>query len=115
MNIGVDTSTPAGEMMVSVMASFAQYERRLIGQRTKDALAALKARGVRLGRPVNLPDSVRQRISRRGSYTGSWLSLPDWLWSAGAAIGTRTSWAPWSEGFCRRGSLALVKVRDERG
>lgn len=62
LDLGVDTSTPAGEMMASVMASFAQYERRLIGQRTKDALAALKARGVRLGRPVTLPDQVRQRI-----------------------------------------------------
>lgn len=63
LDLGVDTSTPAGEMMASVMASFAQYERRLIGQRTKDALAALKARGVRLGRPVTLPTEVRDRIN----------------------------------------------------
>ena len=63
LDLGVDTSTPAGEMMAAVMASFAQYERRLIGQRTKDALAALKARGVRLGRPVTLPTAVRDRIS----------------------------------------------------
>ncbi len=42
LDLGVDTSNPAGEMMASVMASFAQYERRLIGQRTRDALAALK-------------------------------------------------------------------------
>ncbi len=62
LDLGVDTSTPAGEMMASVMASFAQYERRLIGQRTRDALAALKARGVRLGRPVALSGNVRQRI-----------------------------------------------------
>ncbi len=62
LDLGVDTSTPAGEMMASVMASFAQYERRLIGQRTRDALAALRARGVRLGRPVALSGDVRRRI-----------------------------------------------------
>jgi DNA invertase Pin-like site-specific DNA recombinase len=42
----VDTSTPAGEAMAHVLAIFAQFERRLIGQRTKEALAAKKASGV---------------------------------------------------------------------
>jgi hypothetical protein len=31
---------------------FAQFERRLTSQRTKDALAVKKAQGVRLGRPA---------------------------------------------------------------
>ncbi len=39
LDLGVDTTTPHGEVMANVMASFAQFERRLIGQRTKDALA----------------------------------------------------------------------------
>jgi DNA invertase Pin-like site-specific DNA recombinase len=51
LDLGVDTSTPSGEMMASVLATFAQFERRLIGQRTKDALAVKRAQGVRLGRP----------------------------------------------------------------
>jgi DNA invertase Pin-like site-specific DNA recombinase len=38
-------------MMANVVASFAQYERRRISERTKDALAAAKARGVKLGAP----------------------------------------------------------------
>jgi DNA invertase Pin-like site-specific DNA recombinase len=59
----VDTTTPAGEVMANVLASFAQFERRLISQRTKDALAIKKAQGVRLGRPRSLPDEVVQRIS----------------------------------------------------
>jgi len=45
-----DASTPAGEAMVSVMAEFSQLERRLIGQRTREALAvkrAAKRRGPR--------------------------------------------------------------------
>ena len=51
LDLGVDTTTPQGEMMASVLAVFAQFERRLIGQRTRDALAVKRAQGVRLGRP----------------------------------------------------------------
>jgi DNA invertase Pin-like site-specific DNA recombinase len=62
LDLGVDTTTPQGEMVASVMATFAQFERRLIGQRTKDALAARRAAGVRLGRPRLIPESVVARI-----------------------------------------------------
>ena len=61
-DVGVDTSTPAGELMVNVMASFAVFERRIIQARTRDALAAAKARGVRLGGPVSTPPHVRERV-----------------------------------------------------
>jgi DNA invertase Pin-like site-specific DNA recombinase len=43
LDCAVDTTTPAGEAMAHVLATFAQFERRLIGQRTRDALAAKKA------------------------------------------------------------------------
>lgn len=62
LDLGIDLSTPAGEFMASVMASAAQWERRLIGQRTRDALAAKQAAGVRLGRPQSLPTDVVGRI-----------------------------------------------------
>lgn len=39
----------ANETMVQMMAVFAQAERKMISKRTKDALAAAKARGVKLG------------------------------------------------------------------
>lgn len=38
-------------MILGVFAAIAQYERELISKRTKDALQAKKARGVKLGRP----------------------------------------------------------------
>jgi DNA invertase Pin-like site-specific DNA recombinase len=50
--------------MAHVLATFGQFERRLIGQRTREALAAKKASGVRLGRPPTLPKSVVRRIQR---------------------------------------------------
>lgn len=62
LDFGLDTTTPAGEMVANVILSTAQYERRLIGQRTRDALAAKRAQGVRLGRPQTLPDDVVRRV-----------------------------------------------------
>ena len=62
LDLGVDTTTPAGEMMANVMATFAQFERRLIGQRTKDALAVKRGQGVRLGRPRLVEQAVVDRI-----------------------------------------------------
>ena len=53
--------TPAGEAMAHVLATFAQFERRLISQLTREALAVKKAQGVRLGRPTSL-DSATVRL-----------------------------------------------------
>lgn len=64
LDLGVDTTTPAGELVANVVASTAQYERRLIGQRTREALAARRAAGVRLGRPPVLPTEVVARVLR---------------------------------------------------
>lgn len=64
LDLGVDTTTPSGEMVANVMATFAQFERRLIGQRTKDALAVKKRQGIRLGRPSSVNDAVVTRINR---------------------------------------------------
>jgi DNA invertase Pin-like site-specific DNA recombinase len=58
----VDTTTPQGAAMAQVLAVFAELERRLIGERTKAALAVRKSQGVHLGRPQTLPTDVRNRI-----------------------------------------------------
>jgi DNA invertase Pin-like site-specific DNA recombinase len=62
LDLGVDTTTPAGELVANVMAAVAQWERRVIGERTKAALAVRRAEGVRLGRPPSIPDSIRAHI-----------------------------------------------------
>jgi len=64
LDLGLDLSTPQGELVANVIASVAQWERRIIGQRTKDALAVKKAQGVRMGRPPTLPATVVRRIYR---------------------------------------------------
>lgn len=62
LDLGVDTTTPAGELVANVMASVAQWEARIIGARTRDALAERKAAGVRLGRERMVPGEVVARI-----------------------------------------------------
>jgi len=51
LNEAVDTSTPAGRVLFSVMASIAEFERTLIQERVKAGVARAMANGVRFGRP----------------------------------------------------------------
>lgn len=53
-NLQVDTATPAGMLVYTVMSAFAEFERRTLVQRTKEGLAAARKRGARLGRPPKL-------------------------------------------------------------
>jgi DNA invertase Pin-like site-specific DNA recombinase len=77
LDCAVDTSTPAGEAMAHVLATFGQFERRLIGQRTKEALAAKKASGVKLGRPPTIPKAVVRRIRRQRANGDSFRAIAD--------------------------------------
>ncbi len=79
LDLGVDTTTPSGEMIANVMATFAQFERRLIGQRTKDALAVKKREGVKLGRPVMVDEVVVKRIARERRRGRSLREIADGL------------------------------------
>lgn len=65
LDLGLDLSTPQGELVANVIASVAQWERRIIGQRTREALAAKKRQGVAIGRPPTLPAKVVARIKRQ--------------------------------------------------
>jgi DNA invertase Pin-like site-specific DNA recombinase len=62
LDLGVDLTTAAGRMMAMNLVNFAQYERELISERTKAALAAKKRRGERIGRPRAAKASVVRRI-----------------------------------------------------
>ena len=48
-------------LTLGIFGSVAQWERELISNRTKNGLAALKARGVKLGSPANLSVDARKK------------------------------------------------------
>lgn len=47
----LDTTTPQGNLLLTIFAGLSQFERDLIRQRTKDGLEAARARGRKGGRP----------------------------------------------------------------
>jgi len=62
IDLGVDTSTPTGELVANVMMSVAQWERRVIGERTSAAMQAAKRQGRHMGRVSVLPPSTGERL-----------------------------------------------------
>jgi DNA invertase Pin-like site-specific DNA recombinase len=64
----LDLSDPAGRFTANVLASAAQYERELIGARTREGMAQRKAENIRNGKPItfgrsrNVPSDVVARI-----------------------------------------------------
>jgi DNA invertase Pin-like site-specific DNA recombinase len=71
----VDTTTPQGAAMAQVLAVFAELERRLIGERTKAALAVRRSQGVRLGRPPTLSADVVRRIVTARKAGKTWSAI----------------------------------------
>lgn len=65
-----DTSTPIGLAMFTIIGAMAQLERDIIRERVKAGLAAARARGVRLGRPV-----AEARPDEAAKLRGEGLSL----------------------------------------
>jgi len=79
LDLDIDLSTENGELIAGVMASFAQLERRLIARRTREALAARRARGMRLGRLRTVPDPLVRRIVRERAEGSSYTAIANRL------------------------------------
>jgi DNA invertase Pin-like site-specific DNA recombinase len=57
----IDTTTPQGELLFTIMASLAQFESALISERVKAGMARVKAQGKRISR-APLPSQMQRRI-----------------------------------------------------
>lgn len=58
----LDLTTPNGELVANILVSVAQWERRMTSQRTREALAARRARGLPVGSIPQTPVDVERRI-----------------------------------------------------
>jgi DNA invertase Pin-like site-specific DNA recombinase len=54
----IDTTTASGELVFNIFSSMAQFERRLIQERTQAGLLAARARGRKGGRPKVEPSKI---------------------------------------------------------
>lgn len=63
----LDPSTAIGGLQVNLLAMLADWERAIISERTREALAAKKARGIALGRPkTDVPISKVAQLRLKG-------------------------------------------------
>src|ERR1700674_4544826 len=60
----LDTSTPTGKMVFTILGAVAELERRLIAERVRAGLRNAKAKGKRLGRPRKVVDTSKIAILR---------------------------------------------------
>lgn len=69
----LDTSTPAGKMVFTVLGAVAELERSLIGERVRAGLRNARAKGIRLGRPRVAVDTTA--IRRLRASGASWRAV----------------------------------------
>ena len=67
----IDTSSPSGKFLVTVLCAMAAMERDVLIQRTKAGLEAAKKRGKTGGRPKTANDKVKEALTlyKSGEYS----------------------------------------------
>jgi DNA invertase Pin-like site-specific DNA recombinase len=106
LDLAIDTTTPAGEMLAHILATFSQFERRLIGERTRNALAQKRREGVRLGRPTVMESDVRERIQREREAGRTYAAIADALTEEG--VPTAHKGRRWHPSTVRKALLAIA-------
>ena len=106
LDVGVDLTTPHGRLVAGVLASVAQWERELIGERTREALAEAKASGTRVGRAPSVSADVVSAIEARRREGWTLARIADWLNTDGVPTGHggRQWWPSTVRGVMRRAS-----------
>ncbi len=97
----VDTSTPTGKMVFTVLGAVAELERNLIAERVKAGLRNARAKGKILGRPRKITNT--HEINRLRSQGASWRAV-------GTALGVSAATA-----FCASaGTPVKIRLRNTK-
>ncbi|WP_311245814.1 recombinase family protein [Microbacterium sp. WCS2018Hpa-23] len=87
----MDTSTPTGELVANVMMLVAQWERRVIGERTSADMQAAKRQGRHMSRVSALAEATGARLlTLRATRTLAATAEP--LNAEGLVTATGTKW-----------------------
>jgi DNA invertase Pin-like site-specific DNA recombinase len=92
----VDTSTPTGKLVFTVLGAVAELERSLIGERVRAGLRNARAKGKRLGRPRKIVNS--DEINQLRAQGATWRAV-------GTALGVSAATA-----FCASARLSVKSV-----
>jgi DNA invertase Pin-like site-specific DNA recombinase len=97
----VDTSTPAGKLVFTVLGAVAELERSLIAERVRAGLRNARAKGKRLGRPRKIANMDEIKLLR--AQGASWRAV-------GTALGVSAATA-----FCASARMPLkMKLKNRK-
>lgn len=91
-DVSVDTTTPSGKMLAQMLVVMAEWEREMIADRVKSALAQARSRGATLGRPRGVSEETLRliRVMRRAEH--SWGAIAETLTREGVATAQGGQW-----------------------
>ena len=73
LDVGIDTTTPAGKLILSIFASLAEFDRETILERTRAGQLLAKAKGKHIGRPLGINqqnyEKVKMALQKQMSVT----------------------------------------------
>ena len=81
LDLGLDTSTPTGRMVVTVMSAVAEWEREAIASRTRDALATRRKQGGKTSRDGvrSTNPALADRVAAMRAEPQTWQRIADTL------------------------------------
>jgi DNA invertase Pin-like site-specific DNA recombinase len=94
LDTDVDTTTATGQLVAQLMGCVAEWERNVIAERTRAALAARKAAGMRLGRPVTMPAETRAQVAELRERGLTLQQVADQLTADGVPTARGGRWYP---------------------
>jgi DNA invertase Pin-like site-specific DNA recombinase len=96
LDLALDTATPVGRLVLTVLAGVAEMERKRIGERHKDWHAAKRERGLVWGRDAGpcteIPDQVRTLIVRQRDRGLSLRAIAEYLTTEGVPTARGGTW-----------------------
>jgi site-specific DNA recombinase len=102
----LDATTATGRLMMNLLASVSQWEREVIGERTKDAMQHLKASGQVYSRPIFEDAATLAHIHHMRAQGATLQEIADELTATGVPTVRGGTWAPATiRGILRRHPL----------